>query len=95
MAPDHLSDYLQSPELIPHWRRHLQGLGPGTFSRGCPAHDAVWPKAQGRDRISLALNTITAGSERGSLQALTAVLAFHPLLQFSVQTTAPATSHIP
>lgn len=97
LTPNHqnqnLSDYLQSPELIPQWRVHLQGLGPGIFSRGCPACAAVWPKAQRRDRISKALNTITVGFERGSLQALLAVLAFH--LQFSVQTTSPVTSHIP
>lgn len=72
-----------------------QGLGPGIFSRGCPAYDAVWPKAQGGDRISKLLSTISAGFESGSLQALIAVLVFHPVLQHSVQTTAPVTSHIP
>lgn len=74
---------------------HLQGSGPGVFSRGCPTCDEAWPKAQGRDRISKPLHTISAGFEKGSLQALTAVLIFHPLLQLSVQTTAPVISHIP
>lgn len=69
--------------------------GWGHISSAGAAQRQLWPKAQGRDRISKPLSTISAGFERGNLQALTAVLVFHPLLQLSVQTAAPVTSHIP
>lgn len=87
LTPKHLSDDVQSPELTPQWRMHLQGLGPAIFSRGCPTCDAVWPKAQGRESLSHWTPSLLV------LQALRAAWAFHPLLQLSVP--APVTSHIP